>query len=79
MSVKRAPTNCQWEYRCLQNIHEVVTACLGEVRSVENVLVIQSEYRWLLETFEKGYLRMTMAIVIMGQPGIGSYIVSSSS
>ena len=59
-SVISTPTD--WEYNCLHRIHEVVKACLGEVRSLRDVLVIRSEYRWLLETFEKGYLRTTMAI-----------------
>ena len=65
-------TKSVWKYTCLRNIKSVVEACGGNAESIQDVLVVRPEYTWLIDTIETGYLQTTHAIVVTGQPGIGS-------
>ncbi|RPD72557.1 hypothetical protein L226DRAFT_490073 [Lentinus tigrinus ALCF2SS1-7] len=67
-------TPTEWEYTCLHEMQSVVKACDGDLRSAEDVLVIRSEYEWLRETMETGYLQGDQSIVVTGQPGIGKTV-----
>ena len=65
----RTPT--EWEYVCLRNIQSVARP-FGGAAGIQDVLVVRREYVWLRETMESGYLKDSPAMVVTGQPGIGS-------
>ncbi|KAI0693528.1 hypothetical protein C8T65DRAFT_744689 [Cerioporus squamosus] len=67
-------TSTELQYTCLHEMKAVVKACGGNARSVQDALVIRSEYVWLRETMETGYLRNVKAMVVTGHPGIGKTV-----
>ena len=64
-------TQTEWEYVCLRNILSVARP-FGGAAGIQDVLVVRREYVWLRETMESGYLKDSLAMVVTGQPGIGS-------